>query len=201
MEQNHFNLPTLLGVAAVSVISGYLIGNKLNNTSNKSIKSKQPVVKSVTTQIIDSNSEYEDEEEEEEFEINSTSLNEVPGEVRLALVIRQDLGMTKGKIAAQCCHATLSCFRLIGLDSSKQSYNPTMVNRWLSHGQAKITLKCPDASTMDELYAKAISLGINASIIHDAGRTQIAAGSATVLGLGPAPKSVLDQVTGELKLY
>ena len=54
---------------------------------------------------------------------------------------------------------------------------------------------------MDELYAKAISLGVNSTVIHDAGRTQIVAGSATVLGLGPAPKSVLDQITGDLKLY
>ena len=46
-----------------------------------------------------------------------------------------------------------------------------------------------------------MSIGVNAAIIHDAGRTQIAAGSATVLGLGPAPKAVLDQITGDLKLY
>ena len=76
-----------------------------------------------------------------------------------------------------------------------------MVNRWLRGGQAKITLKCPDKEVMDELYAKAIAMGVNANVIHDAGRTQIAAGSATVLGLGPAPKAVLDQITGELKLY
>ena len=51
------------------------------------------------------------------------------------------------------------------------------------------------------LFAQAMSIGVNAAIIHDAGRTQIAAGSATVLGLGPAPKAVLDQITGDLKLY
>lgn len=50
------------------------------------------------------------------------------------------------------------------------------------------------------LQAQAISLGLCAQIIHDAGRTQIASGSATVLGVGPAPKSMVDQVTGHLKL-
>ena len=45
-----------------------------------------------------------------------------------------------------------------------------------------------------------MSLGICAKIIHDAGRTQIAAGSATVLGVGPAPKGKVDLVTGGLKL-
>lgn len=53
---------------------------------------------------------------------------------------------------------------------------------------------------MEELQATALSLGICAEVIHDAGRTQIAAGSATVLGIGPAPKSVVNAVTGHLKL-
>jgi peptidyl-tRNA hydrolase len=50
------------------------------------------------------------------------------------------------------------------------------------------------------LQAQAMSLGLCARIIHDAGRTQIASGSATVLGVGPAPRSMVDQVTGGLKL-
>lgn len=53
---------------------------------------------------------------------------------------------------------------------------------------------------MLDLQAKAMSLGLCAKVIHDAGRTQIASGSATVLGIGPAPKSLIDQVTGGLKL-
>ena len=64
-----------------------------------------------------------------------------------------------------------------------------------------MTLQVPNQEEMDLLFAKAMSLGVNAYIVHDAGRTQIAAGSATVLGLGPAPKLVMDQITGELKLY
>ena len=53
---------------------------------------------------------------------------------------------------------------------------------------------------LELLQAQAMSLGICARIIHDAGRTQIAAGSATVLGVGPAPKGKVDLVTGGLKL-
>ncbi len=53
---------------------------------------------------------------------------------------------------------------------------------------------------MQILQAQAISLGLCAQVIHDAGRTQIASGSATVLGVGPGPKSVIDKVTGHLKL-
>lgn len=53
---------------------------------------------------------------------------------------------------------------------------------------------------MELLHAQAMSLGLCARVIHDAGRTQIAAGSATVLGIGPAPKGRIDEVTGGLKL-
>lgn len=67
-------------------------------------------------------------------------------------------------------------------------------------GQAKVAVQCKSVEELEELQAKALSLGLCAKVIHDAGRTQIAAGSATVLGIGPGPKSVIDQVTGHLKL-
>ena len=57
--------------------------------------------------------------------------------------------------------------------------------------------------TQDELIAlkeKARGMGLVADVVADAGRTQIAAGSLTVLGVGPAPKSLVDQVTGKLRL-
>lgn len=143
----------------------------------------------------------EEDEEDEEVDINSTALNDIPGEVRMSLIVRQDLKMGKGKAAAQCSHATLALYKKI-TNPNSEAYNPEMVKRWeYGNGQAKITLQVPDQEQMDMLFAKAMSLGINATIIHDAGRTQIAAGSATVLGLGPAPKRILDEVTGELKLY
>jgi peptidyl-tRNA hydrolase len=68
-------------------------------------------------------------------------------------------------------------------------------------GQAKVALQCKSEDELLILQAAAISLSLTAKVIHDAGRTQIAAGSATVLGIGPGPKSIIDQVTGGLKLY
>lgn len=75
-----------------------------------------------------------------------------------------------------------------------------ILKRWERLGQAKVALKVISEDQLLLLQAQAVSLGICAQVIHDAGRTQIAAGSATVLGIGPAPKSKIDEVTGQLSL-
>lgn len=95
-------------------------------------------------------------------------------------MVRTDLGMTKGKMVAQCCHATLMCYQ------AALRHAPNLVRRWETRGQTKVALQANGGE--DELLAlqaHAMSLGVVAKIVHDAGRTQIAAGSATVLGLGP----------------
>ncbi|KAH0144605.1 hypothetical protein KCU67_g13005, partial [Aureobasidium melanogenum] len=79
--------------------------------------------------------------------------------------------------------------------------NSPILKRWEGYGQAKVAVQVKSEEDLLILQAQAISLGICGQIIHDAGRTQIASGSATVLGVGPAPKSMVDQVTGHLKLF
>jgi PTH2 family peptidyl-tRNA hydrolase len=53
---------------------------------------------------------------------------------------------------------------------------------------------------MYEILQKAHAKEIPLYLVEDAGRTQIAAGSRTVLGLGPAPAYVFESVTSHLKL-
>ncbi|KAM0425212.1 hypothetical protein ACHAPT_009529 [Fusarium lateritium] len=120
-------------------------------------------------------------------------------ECKLVLVVRTDLGMTKGKIAAQCSHATLACYKTLAR-APANSPQRKILARWERLGQAKIAVQVKSQEEMLELRRKARSLGLTAEVIQDAGRTQIEAGSMTVLGVGPAPRSVVDQVTGGLKL-
>ncbi|KAG9314640.1 PTH2-domain-containing protein [Chiua virens] len=113
---------------------------------------------------------------------------------KLVLVVRTDLKMTQGKIAAQCGHATLACYKAL------MKTNPELVQHWERTGQAKIALRGSSEEELLELEAIAKSLNLCARSILDAGRTQIAAGSRTVLGIGPAPVELINQVTGHLKL-
>lgn len=190
-------------VGVLSFVTGFLISRHWRSSPKKTRRKVVPKLASESSESAESDEEEEseDESEDEGIDVNSLSLNEVPGEVRMTLIVRQDLKMGKGKAAAQCSHATLALYKKI-TNPQLEAYNPEMVYRWeYGNGQAKITLQVPDQEGMDTLFAQAILMGVNAYIVHDAGRTQIAAGSATVLGLGPAPKAVIDEITGGLKLY
>eukprot|EP00934_Nitzschia_sp_Nitz4_P000774 Nitzschia sp. Nitz4//scaffold15_size197535//193419//193982//NITZ4_001616-RA/size197535-processed-gene-0.274-mRNA-1//1//CDS//3329537829//774//frame0 len=113
---------------------------------------------------------------------------------KLVLCVNQELGMGKGKIAAQCCHAAVGCYKR----AVKQC--PNGLKAWETTGCAKIALKCPTQQELELIAVKAMERGIPYYLVEDAGRTQIAAGSRTVLGLGPAPTYVFEEITSHLKL-
>ncbi|KAM6906938.1 peptidyl-tRNA hydrolase 2, mitochondrial isoform 3-T3 [Xenentodon cancila] len=117
------------------------------------------------------------------------------GEFKMILVVRNDLKMGKGKVAAQCSHAAVSAYKQL------QRRNPELLKQWEYCGQPKVVVKAPDEEALIDLLSHAKEVGLTVSLIQDAGRTQIAPGSRTVLGIGPGPADLVDGVTGDLKLY
>ena len=67
--------------------------------------------------------------------------------------------------------------------------------------QAKIAVKCPTEAELMEIRDAAAARGISFYLVRDAGHTQVAPGSKTVLALGPAPVATFDEFTRHLKLY
>ncbi|CAN9501577.1 unnamed protein product [Ophioblennius macclurei] len=126
---------------------------------------------------------------------NEASVMGEGGEFKMILVVRNDLKMGKGKVAAQCAHAAVSAYKQV------QRRNPELLKQWEYCGQPKVVVKAPDEDTLIDLLSRAKELGLPVSLIQDAGRTQIAPGSRTVLGVGPGPADLIDSVTGDLKLY
>ena len=118
------------------------------------------------------------------------------GPLKQVILVRMDLKMGVGKIAAQCSHATLKAYK----DMIRSISGKIITEMWEVTGQAKVVLKVPDEPSMLELADRAKKLGIHVATIRDAGRTQIAAGSMTVCALGPGNAALIDQVTGDLKL-
>lgn len=112
---------------------------------------------------------------------------------KMMLVVNQELSMGKGKIAAQCGHAAVGCYH------QAQKHCPSGLRAWNQTGCAKIAVKCPNTEELETIASIAMSKGIPCYLVEDAGRTQIAAGSRTVLGLF-GPTTVFEGVTDHLKL-
>ena len=112
--------------------------------------------------------------------------------VKQAIVARRDLGMTPGKLAAQVAHASLSAYERAD-DAARRE--------WRRDGQKKVVLAGPDERTLFELKEQADAAGLPASIVRDAGHTQLEPGTVTALAVGPAGEAAVDAVTGDLSLY
>ena len=115
-------------------------------------------------------------------------------EYKMVIVTREDLVLSAGKLAAQVAHAAVIC----AIDVKKQ--NPRWFNKWQSEGGKKVIVKVEGEDGFYPLEKKAMQLKIVSYIITDAGHTEIPAGTKTVLGIGPAPSNLVDQVTGDLPI-
>ncbi len=113
-------------------------------------------------------------------------------ETKLTIVVRADLGMGRGKIAAQAAHAAVS--------AALASLGTADFRAWLRDGQPKVVLRASSAEQLDSLVALASAEGLPVQVIHDAGRTQVAEGTPTCGAIGPAEASRIDAITGELPL-
>jgi PTH2 family peptidyl-tRNA hydrolase len=110
------------------------------------------------------------------------------------LVLRSDLGMSKGKIAAQAGHAAVSAAEVARKRFSK------WWRTWMKEGQCKIAVKVKGEEELLELKRRAEKLGLPCALIYDRGLTELPPNTLTCLGIGPAPSELVDEVTGKLAL-
>ena len=115
-------------------------------------------------------------------------------EYKMVIVMRSDLKMSKGKLAAQAAHAAVNCA------FAAKKKDPRGFDKWYSEGQKKVLLKVDSLERLYEIKAIVDANSINNSLITDAGRTEIAPGSVTCIGIGPSTDAILDKITGELSM-
>ena len=113
--------------------------------------------------------------------------------IKQVIVIRTDLDMGKGKIAAQVGHACV-----LGAEHVRKS-NPEWFSEWWA-GQEKIVLKVANLKELEQVKQVAIEFAGPWAEVTDAGHTQIAPGTTTCISIGPAPEEKIDKITGDLKL-
>ena len=107
------------------------------------------------------------------------------------ILVRQDLKLPKGKMAAQAAHASVEAV----LKS-----DPKTVKAWREEGMTKIALKVKDEKELLLYFQHAKDARIVVSLITDAGRTVIAPGTKTCVGIGPDMEDKIDKITGKLPL-
>jgi PTH2 family peptidyl-tRNA hydrolase len=115
-------------------------------------------------------------------------------DLKMVMVVRTDLKMGHGKVAAQCCHACLGLYKILLKNDLPR------LQAWEGSNYKKVVVKCTTEDDMLSIAASAKAKGLNYYIVRDAGKTQIAPGSKTVLSIGPAMESELKEVTNHLKL-
>ncbi|MCI7290904.1 aminoacyl-tRNA hydrolase [Methanobrevibacter woesei] len=111
--------------------------------------------------------------------------------MKQVMVVRNDLKMGKGKIAAQCCHGSLGAYK---------KTNPDKIRKWENEAYAKVVCKVNSLEELLELKKQAIINKVSYYLVVDAGRTQVPTSTTTVLALGPDEDEILDKITGDLKL-
>merc|ERR1712130_938479 len=117
------------------------------------------------------------------------------GQFKLVFCVRTDLKMNKGKIAAQCGHATVGSYEAL-----LQGGRDDILDAWNESGQKKIALKVKSEEEMINLKNKAKKAGLITYMVIDAGHTQVAPNSRTVLAIGPGEENTINKITGHLRL-
>jgi len=112
-----------------------------------------------------------------------------------AIILRSDLLMSCGKAVAQACHGAVS------VSEEVRKQHPSWFYAWIEEGQRKIVLRANSKEELIDLEKKAKKLGISTYLVLDMGLTELAPGTVTALGIGPAPSSLIDKVIGNLPLY
>lgn len=133
------------------------------------------------------------------------------------IVMRRDLKMRKGKIAAQAGHACVTAVLValareqrleqvqadesgVTLAASVQSTTP--LSEWFSRGVAKVCVYVDSEEALLEIDRKAKEAGILSALICDNGITEFhGQPTYTCLAFEPALPEKVDPITGALPLF
>lgn len=133
------------------------------------------------------------------------------------IVMRRDLKMRKGKIAAQTGHACVTAVlaalareqRLgqvqadeTGVVLTQDGQSATPLSEWFARGVAKVCVYVDSEEELLEIDRKAKAAGILSALICDSGLTEFhGQPTYTCLAFEPALPEKVDPITGELPLF
>lgn len=129
--------------------------------------------------------------------------------IKQVIVVRKDLKMGSGKIAAQVAHASMGVLLNAGTytdDSTGTNFSINLSDNkplagWMMGAFTKVCVSCDSEQQLIELEAAASTAGVLNCLITDSGLTKFnGVPTKTCLAIGPANAAVLNLITGHLKL-
>jgi len=136
---------------------------------------------------------------------------------KMMIVMRKDLKMRKGKIAAQAGHACVEAVLMAlqkenrlndieessdGVELNRENKINTPLSEWFHYGCAKVCVYVDSEAELLDIARIATEKGILTAIITDAGMTEFhGIPTKTCLALNPLPCDIADELTGHLNLY
>jgi peptidyl-tRNA hydrolase, PTH2 family len=111
--------------------------------------------------------------------------------VKQVIVVNDSLRLPPGKLAVQVAHAAVATFLSTSFEIQK---------KWIEEGMPKIVLRVSSEETVLQLFDAAQQAHLPTYLVRDAGKTILTAGTITCLGIGPAPATEIDALTGNLAL-
>lgn len=133
------------------------------------------------------------------------------------IVVRRDLKMRKGKIAAQSGHA---CVEAVLMALAKENRladvrvadgwvhladtgrDATPLSEWFANGVAKICVYVDSEDALVDLARQGEAAGFSVALVRDAGHTEFhGEPTYTCLAFEPLYPEQIDPLTGDLPLY
>ncbi len=112
--------------------------------------------------------------------------------MKQVILVRKDLKMVGGKLAAQVAHGSVETV----LKSDRK-----LVQKWRDEGMKKVVLKVLDKKELVKYKKFAEQAGLVNALITDAGRTFFKRATVTVLAIGPNEDEKIDDLTSDLQMY
>jgi len=122
---------------------------------------------------------------------------------KLAIVMRTDLEMGKGKMCVQAGHASTMVARKAlfeGTNGSTINKSWEIWHQWFNEGQFKVVLKVQNELGLKILAGTVYDKGLSFVKVYDFGLTQVEPNTLTCIAIGPALSEDIDKVTGNLPL-
>jgi PTH2 family peptidyl-tRNA hydrolase len=125
-------------------------------------------------------------------------------DIKQVIVVRKDLNMRKGKIAAQVAHASMKFL----VDNNESDRNDELFVKlsneesvWVNDNFKKVVVSVDSEDELENLILRGKVLDIEVHPIIDSGLTEFGGQKTlTCAAFGPASSKILDTITGHLKL-